>query len=317
MLAVVSLILAVLAILLFPFAKLLHLSRGLLFILLLIALGVFASQSFVIIDAGEAGVQVFFGKVIAKPLYSGINFKLPLVEVVKYPTRLREYTMSADSGEGSRAKDDSISVRTFDGLEVFIDATVWWTINPVKIHDIYRSTAKNTAELEEKVVRPTFRTEIRNVVSTIRLNDLYSTERELLGNKIKERLERILDSKGLIIENILLRNIKLPEDVEGSIRNKMRIQQEAEAMEAKKMIAQKDAEIKQIEAEGLAKAQDIIRRTLSPQYLQHEAIQAYRELAKSPNTTFVIMPTTSDGTGLPLIVNTPPVSLPAPQKELP
>jgi len=307
MLAVISLVLVLVALILFPVAKLLHISRGLLFLLLLISLGAFASQSFVVIDAGEVGVQIFFGKVIPKPLYSGINFKLPLVEVVKYPTRLRDYTMSAARGEGAKSGDDSISVRTFDGLEVFLDATVWWKINPEKIHDIYRDTAKNTGELEERVVRPVFRTEIRNAVSTITLNDLYSTERETLGEKIRTRLKNTLDSKGLVIENVLIRNIKLPEDVEDSIRQKMRIEQDAEAMEARKEIARKEAEIKEIEAEGLAKAQEIIRRTLSAQYLQHEAIQAYRELAKSPNTTFVIMPTTNDGTGMPLILNTPPV----------
>ena len=169
-----------------------------------------------------------------------------------------------------------------------------------------KTTAKNTEDLETKVVRPTLRTEIRNAVSTIELNALYSTQRENLGGLIAERLERVLSDKGILIEEVLIRNIKLPQNVESAIEEKLKIQQEVEAMDARKEIARREAEIKQIEAEGLAKAQDIIKKTLDPQYLQHEAIQAYRELAKSPNTTFVIMPTTNDGTGMPLIMNTPP-----------
>ncbi len=305
MLAVIAAALFLFGLILFPFAKHLHISRALLLVLLILCTGVFASQSLVVIDAGEVGVQIFFGRVIPKPLYSGVNFKIPLVEVVKYPTRLREYTMSSFSAEGQKEGDDSITVRTFDGLEVRIDATIWWKIAPDKVYDIYRDTARNTEDLEAKVVRPTLRTAIRNAVSTINLNALYSTKREGLGTMIAERLSNILEDKGILIEEVLIRNIKLPQNVETAIEEKLKIQQEVEAMEARKEIAKKDAEIKQIEAEGLARAQEIIKKTLDPQYLQHEAIQAYRELAQSPNTTFVIMPTTGDGTGMPLIMNAP------------
>ena len=84
----------------------------------------------------------------------------------------------------------------------------------------------------------------------------------------------------------------------------MRAKQEEEAMKYKKNIARKQAEIKEIEAMGLARAQKIINSTLSRNYLQHEAIAAYEKLANSKNTTFVILPTSPHSTGMPLILNT-------------
>jgi regulator of protease activity HflC (stomatin/prohibitin superfamily) len=264
---------------------------------------VFAAQSVVIIDAGEVGVQILFGKVIKRPLQSGPNFKIPMVEVVKYPTRLREYTMSSREVEGEKVGDDSITVRSFDGLEVKIDSTIWWKIDKNKIYDIYENIARDTDDLKAKVVRPAIRTAIRDECSAIPLQELYSVERQKLGNYIKERLTKTLAKKHILIEEVLIRNIKLPPKVEESVQIKIQKQQEAEAMEAKKDIARKEAEIKEIEANGLAKAQSIIKKNLTPEYLQHEAIQAYKELAKSKNTTFVILPTSKEGTGMPLILN--------------
>jgi len=313
MLAVVSLGLIILGLLIFPFSKKLHIPKTFLILFIVVFLAVFASQSIVVIDAGEVGVQIFFGKVIRRPLQSGPNFKIPLVQVVKYPTRLREYTMSSMKQEGEKIGDDSIKVRTFDGLEIKIDSTVWWKIDKEKIYDIYENIAKNTAELKQKVVRPVIRTAIRDICSNYTMKELYSAERQNIGGYIKKKLKPLMENKNVLIGEVLIRNVKLPAKVEESIENKLKKQQEAEAMEAKKQIAQKEAEIKEIEAKGLARAQEIIKKNLSPEYLQHEAIQAYKDLAKSQSSTFIIMPTTDNGTGMPLILN--PKNSPVPEKK--
>ncbi len=315
MLAVISLFLILIGIIILPFSSKLNISKYLIFLFIIIMAVVFASQSVVIIDAGEVGVQILFGKVIKRPLQSGPNFKIPMVEVVKYPTRLREYTMSARKVEGEKVGDDSITVRSFDGLEVKIDSTIWWKIDKNKIYDIYENIAKNADELKSKVVRPAIRTAIRDECSAITLQKLYSVERQKLGKYIKEALSKSLRKKHIIVQDVLIRNIKLPPKVEDSVQTKIQKQQEAEAMEAKKEIARKQAEIKEIEANGLAKAQSIIKKNLTPEYLQHEAIQAYKELAKSQNTTFVILPTSREGTGMPLILNPEKQSVTTPKSE--
>jgi regulator of protease activity HflC (stomatin/prohibitin superfamily) len=274
--------------------------------ILLIAVIVFVmltlSHFFVIIDAGEVGVQVLFGKVQQRTLKAGINVVNPFVNIVKYPTRIQEYTMSISLDEGGRRGDDSVKVRTFDGLEVGVDLTVWWKIDPEKVNKVYENLAKSTYELEMKIIRPAIRTTVRDTAAVFKMDSLYTGERVQFTNKIDETLVALLSEKSVVVDKVLVRNISLPKLVENAIEEKMRSKQQEEAMEYKKNIASREAEIKEIEARGLANAQRIINSTLSDKYLQHEAIMAYEKLANSQNTTFVIMPTSPTATGMPLIL---------------
>ncbi len=260
------------------------------------------SNIVVIVDAGEVGVQVFFGKVQQRTLKAGINIVNPFVNIVKYPTRVQEYTMSIAVGEGQRKGDDSITTRTLDGLEVAVDLTVWWVVNPEKVNEIYEKIAQSMYVLEENITRPAIRTVIRDTTSKFKMDDLYTEKRNDYTNTIAEELKVILKEKHIIVDRVLVRNIKLPKLVDDAIQNKMRSKQEEETMEYKKNIAKKEAEIREIEAKGLARAQEIINSTLTPYYLQHEAIQSYTKLAGSPNTTFVILPTSPNSAGMPLIL---------------
>ena len=279
--------------------------RGMQNILLLAAI-IFAvltlSHFFVIIDAGEVGVQVLFGKVRERTLKAGINVVNPFVTIVKYPTRIQEYTMSIDITEGSRRGDDSVKVRTLDGLEVGVDLTVWWKIDPEKVNRVYEDLAKSTYELEMKIIRPAIRTTVRDTAAIYKMDSLYTGERKDFTNSINETLVALLSPKSVVVDKVLVRNISLPKLVENAIEEKMKAKQQEEAMEYKKNIASREAEIKEIEARGLANAQRIINSTLSDKYLQHEAIMAYEKLANSENTTFVILPTSPTASGMPLIL---------------
>ncbi len=256
----------------------------------------------VIIDAGEVGVQVFFGKVQNRTLKAGINIVNPFVTIVKYPTRIQEYTMTIAPKDGEPEGDDSITARTLDGLEVVIDLTVWWVVNPEKVNEVYEKVAKNMYMLEYNITRPAIRTVIRDVAARYKMDDMYTEKRKDFTLTIIEELTIMLKNKHIIIDNALIRNIKLPKTVDDAIQNKMKAKQEEETMEYKKNIAKKEAEIREIEAQGLARAQAIINSTLTPYYLQHEAIQAYTKLANSQNTTFVILPTSPNSAGMPLIL---------------
>ena len=72
-------------------------------------------------------------------------------------------------------------------------------------------------------------------------------------------------------------------------------QQLLDEKKVQKEIAKRDAEIRIEEAKGIAESQKIINETLTPNYLQHEAIQAQREMANSPNHTTVYIPVGSNG----------------------
>lgn len=68
------------------------------------------------INAGEIGIMVVFGKTLDRQLYSGLNIKNIFAEVIKFPIRLQEFTMSIATEEGERFGDDSISALTKDQL---------------------------------------------------------------------------------------------------------------------------------------------------------------------------------------------------------
>ena len=195
-----------------------------------------------------------------------------------------------------------IEVRSKEGMSVKIDTTTWYKVDEKSIDQIYKEIAANVQALSENIIFPALRTTIRNTVSQYTVKQLYEKRSEI-SKQIYEDAKIELKKKYVLLDNVMLREIKLPPNIEGAVQMKIKAQQDAEAAEFRKQKAIKDAEIKVEEAKGIAKALAIINRTLTPNYLQHEAIETYKELVNSQNTTFVIMPTSNKGTGLPLILN--------------
>jgi len=270
-------------------------------ILILLIVGL--KTMIVTIDSGEIGVPILFGKVQEYTLKEGINVIIPFIKVVKYPTRVQEYTMSSAFAEGKVRGDDSITIKTKNGLNVGIDMTIWYYIDKAKAFTIYKEIAKNYNEIEPKILRPSTRTILRDVAVNFTVQDLYTEKREEFTSIIASQLKEIMGGKHLLLDRVLIRKIILPKSVEEAISIKMRTKQRSEEMEYKKQIAQKEAEIREIEAIGLSKAQGIINSTLTPNYIQFKAIEVYKELVNSKNTTFIVMPTSSKGSGIPLILN--------------
>lgn len=211
--------------------------------------------------------------------------------------------MSSIAGEGRQRGDDSINIKTSDGLNVKVDMTIWWYINKEQAFSIYREIAKRSMEIEPKILRPAVRTIVRDVAVKFTMDGLYTSGRQEFVRTVTEELKKIVESKHIVVDKVLVRSIILPEEVEMAISRKMKTMQQSEEMEFKKQIARKEAEIKAIEAKGTAKRQEIINQSLTPLYVQFRAIEIYKELVSSPNSTFVIMPTSEKGTGIPLILN--------------
>ncbi len=247
-----------------------------------------------VIDAGEVGVVVILGRVQPKPILNGVHLVLPYATIYKYPIRLREYSLIGNQ---------SVEARVQNGLAVKIDTTTLYAIDPKMAGIVYTKVAKTIDVLEARILMPIIRSEIRNIASQYSADELYSLKRDEISKKIEVSIRSNVQAKGVLIDRFMIRKINLPEQVDKMIQLKNSAKQEAEAMKYKKQKEQQEAEIKVIEAQGLAKAQRIINSTLSPNYLQHEAIQAYKVLANSPNATFVILPTSPNATGIPLILN--------------
>jgi len=259
-------------------------------------------SSFTIIDAGDIGIPVKFGKVVEGVSYSGgMNGKSIFASVKKYSIRINEYTISSDPEDGKKGQDDTIKARTQDNLLAAIEATYLWKISSENPQFIYQKVGKNMNEIENLVIRTACRNATLEVVANKKYDE-HVTSLEATGVKITESINNKINKYGLILENVMIKSMTPPPEVDSAIQKKLARQQELEEQTSLESIAIKQASIQAIKAGGVAEAQDIIQKKLTPLYVQYEAIQAYKELANSDNTTFVIMPTSPSGAGMPLIL---------------
>ncbi len=238
------------------------------------------------IDAGQIGVQSLFGKVQDEVLTSGLNFVDPLMEIKTIDVRTQNYTMSGVHNEGDVAGDDAIRVLTADGLEVVIDLTVLYRVQANQAPKIVREIGY---DFKNVVVRPITRTKIRDNAVYYTAVDLYSVKRDEFQTRIFKTIEENLKSRGLVLEQLLVRNISLPASVKGSIEEKIKAEQDAQKMQYVLQKEKQEAERKRVEAQGIADYQKIISMGLGDKQLQYEQIQAMKGLMTSPNSKVIIM----------------------------
>jgi regulator of protease activity HflC (stomatin/prohibitin superfamily) len=238
------------------------------------------------IDAGQIGVKSMFGKVQDEVITSGLNFVNPLVTVNTIDVRTQNYTMSGVHAEGEVAGDDAIRVLTADGLEVVIDLTVLYRVQSSQAPKIVREIGY---DFKNVIVRPITRTKIRDNAVYYTAVDLYSVKRDEFQSRIFKTIEENLKIRGLVLEQLLVRNIVLPATVKASIEDKIKAEQDAQKMQFVLQKEKQEAERKRVEAQGIADYQKIISSGLGDKQLQYEQIQIMKGLITSPNAKVIIM----------------------------
>lgn len=248
------------------------------------------------VDAGFVGVKSLFGKVQSQSLSSGLNFVNPFITVTPIDIRTQNYTMSGVHDEGTKSGDDAIKVLTSDGLEVTIDLSVLYKVSPTEAPNLLKEIG---IDYEDKIVRPITRTRIRDNSVYYEAVALYSTKRDEFQSRIFKTIENDFKSRGLILENLLVRNITLPASVKSTIEQKINAEQEAQKMQFVLQKEKQEAERKRVEAQGISDYQRIISESLSDRQLQYEQIKAMKELAGSANSKIIVMPSK----GTPVILD--------------
>ena len=238
------------------------------------------------IEAGQIGVKSLFGKVQNDVLQSGLHLINPFAEVRRLDVKTQNYTMSGIHDEGAKSGDDAIRVLTADGLEVTIDLTVLYKLIPSEAPRLVRETG---IDYTDKIVRPLTRTKIRDNSVYYEAISLYSNKRDEFQQRIFKSIEDDFRKRGLILEQLLVRNITLPASVRATIEQKINAEQDAQKMQFVLLKEKQEAERKRVEAQGIADYQRIINIGLTDQQLQYEQIKAYLELAKSQNSKVIIM----------------------------
>jgi regulator of protease activity HflC (stomatin/prohibitin superfamily) len=238
------------------------------------------------INAGEVGVKVLFGSIQPDVLGSGLHFVNPLLDIRKIDVKTQNYTMSGVNDEGEKAGDDAIKVLTSDGLEVTIDLTVLYKVVSGDAPRLLRETGD---DYRDKIVRPITRTKIRDNAVYYQAVDLFGNKRDEFQQRIYRSIEDDFKKRGLMLEQLLVRNITLPNSVKASIESKINAEQDAKKMEFVLLKEKQEAERKRVEAQGIADYQRIINTGLTDQQLQYEQIKAMKELALSSNAKVIVM----------------------------
>jgi regulator of protease activity HflC (stomatin/prohibitin superfamily) len=230
-------------------------------------------------------------------LTSGLHFINPFLEIRRLDIKTQNYTMSGVHDEGQKSGDDAIRVLTSDGLEVTIDLTVLYKLIPSEAPHLIRETGE---DYTDKIVRPITRTKIRDNAVYYEAIALYSTRRDEFQQRIFRSIEHDFKRRGLVLEQLLVRNITLPESVKATIEQKINAEQDAQKMQFVLLKEKQEAKRKKVEAQGIADYQRIINTGLTDQQLQYEQIKAYLKLGESHNTKVIVI-----GKGnTPVILNT-------------
>jgi len=251
--------------------------------------------SVVQVEPGMVGVKKLFGKVNDNILESGLNLINPLCKVVMFDTRTENYTMSSVRDEGALQRDDAIHVLSADGLEVIVDLTVLYKVIPSEAPRILKEVG---TDYRNVLVRPICRTGIRDNAVYYDAVSLFSSKREEFQNRIFTSIESNFRDRGLLLEQLLVRNLTLPESVKAAIESKINAEQEAQKMTFILQRERQEAERKRVEAQVIADDQKILTSTLTDKLLQYEMIKA---ISTSANTKIILM---TNEKGLPIMVDT-------------
>src|SRR6516164_1468361 len=212
--------------------------RGLGLVLLVVLL--FASV--VSVPTGHVGVLTLFGRVTGETLGEGMHVINPLKSV----QRLSIQTQSVK---------ESASVPSNEGLILALDTSLLFHLNKDMAAEVYQSIGENYAD---KIIEPTLRAAIRASTSAHTANALYTNARELVQQQIQDELTKQLTPRGVVVENVLLRDVQLPAMLKSSIEAKQQAEQDALRMNFILQKEKQEAERKRIEAQGIADFQKIV-----------------------------------------------------------
>ena len=240
--------------------------------------------SVVSIPTGHVGVLTLFGKVTGEVLPEGIHLINPLKSVQKLSIQTQSVKESANTPSN-------------EGLMLALDTSLLFHLDKSKAAEVFQKVGAN---YPEKIVEPTLRSAVRAATSAHTANSLYTNGRELVQQGIQDELTTMLAPRGIVIENVLLRDVQLPPLLKSSIEAKQQAEQDALRMNFILQKERQEAERKRIEAQGISDFQRIVAQGISAQLLEWKGIEATEKLAASSNAKVVIIGNPKNG--LPLVL---------------
>ena len=263
--------------------------RGLLVALVvLLPVLIFWNTLTVTIPSGYAGLvfHTFGGGVdtTEAPMMSGFHFKAPWNKVYEYEIRQKE-------------RMENLSVLSSNLLKIEMDMTIFYQPNLASLAKLEIERGRN---YEDKVITPAIRSVAREVIAKYLPEEFNTTKREEIQLEIEQELSDKLGNNFIQLNDVLIRNIRLPRTLEEAIERKLQQEQESLEYEFRIEKASKEAARKRIEAEGIRDFQEIVSSGISEELLKWKGIEATAELASSTNAKVIVIGSGDDG--LPLIL---------------
>jgi len=246
------------------------------------------AKSAVTIGSGEAGVlyKTFDNGVVTDqpPLGEGFHLIAPWNKVFVYEVRQQELF-------------EKMKVLSSNGLEIQIDASAWYQPVYNDLGNLHQSLGQNYLQ---RVIQPAIRSAARSVVGRYTPEQLYSNKRDAIQDEIFLETKKILEKQYVQLNEVLVRDVTLPNTIKDAIERKLKQEQESLEYEFRLVTAAKEAEKVIIEAQGKAESNRILSASLTDKILQDKGIDATIKLAESPNSKVIVIG--SGDSGLPIIL---------------
>ena len=210
-------------------------------------LPVLLALSIVIIPDGSAGVRIsqISG---ARPgtLYPGIHIVTPLIDsIALYDTREQVYTTVA--AETDKKKGEVLSVQAREGLNIGLAVSVRYKLDPRRLDSIHTNLPQPVGD---QVVAPVVSTIYRQLAPNYMTREIFATKREELRSKAAEAITARLASDGIVVREVLLRDLQLPEEYAKGLEGLLLKEQEDERLTTEQDIKYKEVKIAELEAEA-------------------------------------------------------------------
>ena len=252
-------------------------------LVLFAVLALVAANSVACVHTGHVGVVTVFGRVTGRTMGEGIHLVNPVARVYELNIKTQEVKERA-------------AVPSREGLIMGLEASVLYHLDPSRAAEVLQKVGTTYSDV---LLVPNLRSAMRAVTASNMASALYSDARDAIARQILTDLQNQVQPRGIVVENVLLRDLQLPETLKQAIEAKQQAQQEAQRMEFVLQRERQEAERKRVEAAGIKDFQDIVTQGISDKLLEWKGIEATMELARSGNAKIVVIGNSRNG--LPLI----------------
>jgi regulator of protease activity HflC (stomatin/prohibitin superfamily) len=222
-----------------------------------------------------------FGRIYGE----GFTFHLPWNKMFVYRTQIQE-------------QKEDLTVLSSDGASIKMEVSILYYPEPTKLDSLQVTVGEG---YYSDIVAPNIRGIARAVAGRYKPEEIYSTKREQVAREIIDELKASVAKKWIVIENVLIRNVQIPEKISDAINFKLTADQETQRMQFTIEKERLEADRKRIEAQGIADFQKIVSAGLTSSYLKWKGIEATEHLATSTNSKIVIVGNSSNS--MPVILS--------------